>query len=147
MEVVDAFSFVVATLGEFGRYAAVHTLYRGLIQRLMLGHMLYAWRIGVSAVALVLVCGVVYANWAELGQTIIAAGAGDVRTDADAPWSGGWWSRAQFGLYFSLTTFVTLGYGDYAPAGWFKLVTGLEAFLGVPLLALFTVAWGRKMIR
>lgn len=50
-------------------------------------------------------------------------------------------------LYFSLTTFVTLGYGDFAPLGWFKLVTGLEALSGVALLALFTVAWGRKLVR
>jgi hypothetical protein len=55
--------------------------------------------------------------------------------------------RLRFGLYFSLTTFVTLGYGDYAPAGIFKLLTGLEALSGVTLLALFTVAWGRKMVR
>ncbi|MDQ7013770.1 MAG: potassium channel family protein [Planctomycetota bacterium] len=67
------------------------------------------------------------------------------------PWEGdgfaGLLGRARFGLYFSLTTFVTLGYGDYAPTGWFKLVTGFEALFGVTLLALFTVAWGRKMVR
>jgi len=42
---------------------------------------------------------------------------------------------------------VTLGYGDYAPQSWFKLVTGVQALLGVTLLALFTVAWGRKLVR
>lgn len=51
-------------------------------------------------------------------------------------------------LYLSLMTFVTLGYGDFQPAaGWLKLVTGIEGILGVTLLALFTVAWGRKMVR
>ena len=58
------------------------------------------------------------------------------------------WNSSLFApLYFSLTTFVTLGYGDFAPLGWFKLVTGVEALLGVALLALFTVAWARKMVR
>ena len=51
-------------------------------------------------------------------------------------------------LYLSLMTFVTLGYGDFQPAaGWLKLATGIEGILGVTLLALFTVAWGRKMVR
>jgi len=50
-------------------------------------------------------------------------------------------------LYFSVMSFVTLGYGDFAPVGILKLITSLEALLGVASISLFTVAWGRKMIR
>jgi len=35
------------------------------------------------------------------------------------------------GLYFSTITFTTLGYGDFSPTGWLKLLCSLEAFLGV----------------
>jgi len=61
-------------------------------------------------------------------------------------WGGGWQAVCS-SLYFSIMTFVTLGYGDFAPVGGAKIWAGLEAFLGVTLIALFTVAWGRKMIR
>lgn len=34
-------------------------------------------------------------------------------------------------LYFSTITFTTLGYGDFTPSGWLKVVTAAEAFWGV----------------
>ncbi|RZK47857.1 MAG: two pore domain potassium channel family protein [Pedobacter sp.] len=34
-------------------------------------------------------------------------------------------------LYFSTITFTTLGYGDFSPVGWLKMLSALEAFLGV----------------
>lgn len=35
------------------------------------------------------------------------------------------------GLYFSTITFTTLGYGDYSPTGWLKILCSVEAFSGV----------------
>lgn len=35
------------------------------------------------------------------------------------------------GLYFSTITFTTVGYGDLIPIGWLKILTSIEAFLGV----------------
>lgn len=35
------------------------------------------------------------------------------------------------GLYFSTITFTTLGYGDYSPTGWLKILCAIEAFSGV----------------
>lgn len=34
-------------------------------------------------------------------------------------------------LYFSTITFTTLGYGDFSPVGWLKILSAIEAFLGV----------------
>lgn len=34
-------------------------------------------------------------------------------------------------LYFSTITFTTLGYGDYSPQGWLKILAAAESFLGV----------------
>lgn len=36
-----------------------------------------------------------------------------------------------YSLYFSTTTYTTLGYGDLSPLGWLRLFTSIEAFLGV----------------
>lgn len=50
-------------------------------------------------------------------------------------------------LYFSMTTFTTLGYGDYHAVGLMRFVAGIESFLGAALISLFTVIVARKIIR
>lgn len=40
-------------------------------------------------------------------------------------------------LYFSIVTFSTVGYGDFAPQGWGRLIAGLEIIAGISLTALF----------
>ncbi len=50
-------------------------------------------------------------------------------------------------LYFSVVTFTTIGYGDYAPLGWLRAPAGLEGLLGLVLTAVFTVSFARKLIR
>jgi hypothetical protein len=34
-------------------------------------------------------------------------------------------------IYFSTITFTTLGYGDFSPTGWLKILSAIEAFTGV----------------
>lgn len=34
-------------------------------------------------------------------------------------------------FYFSTTTFTTLGYGDFSPIGWLRILSSIEAFFGV----------------
>lgn len=122
------------------RLSKLKMFFHWLVMRNMLGYLIVPMRIIMTSVLLVLTFGLVYAVFAS-DATVHFSG------DQAAPWDQSLLDRALFGLYFSLTTFVTLGYGDYAPTGLFKLLTGAEAFVGVALLALFTVAWGRKMIR
>lgn len=50
-------------------------------------------------------------------------------------------------VYFSTVTFTTLGYGDYHPVGWVKLIAAAEAFLGAVTIALLTVIFARRFIR
>lgn len=50
-------------------------------------------------------------------------------------------------FYFSAITFLTVGYGDYIPIGIFRTISAIEGFIGVFLLAYFTVAFVRKILR
>ena len=47
-------------------------------------------------------------------------------------------------FYFSTITFTTVGYGDIIPHGWLKIVAAIEAFLGIPLIALLGFVFGNK---
>lgn len=50
-------------------------------------------------------------------------------------------------LYHSAITFFTIGYGDFYPSGPLRIVCGIEGFVGVFLMAYFTVAFVRKILR
>lgn len=53
-------------------------------------------------------------------------------------------------LYFSFTTFATLGYGDlsYGPERWvMRLISTSEAWVGAVLIAAYVAVLGRKVIR
>jgi len=133
-----------------------HLIARWLIQRTLVGYLLQLHRLGVSALLVLLGFALVYKfavgpndiGHGNFPPIPIESSEGVVTdydyTDAHAYWQKDW--RNPF--YLSITTFVTLGYGDFQPAaGWLKLATALEGLIGVTLLALFTVAWGRKMVR
>jgi len=121
-----------------------------LVRRTAIGYLLQTHRIIVAGIALMIGFALIYQVF--IGPSDIGHGHfapelvnGEYRHVEAYDY---WKSDRLNPLYLSLMTFVTLGYGDFQPAaGWLKLVTGLEGLLGVTLLALFTVAWGRKMIR
>ena len=50
-------------------------------------------------------------------------------------------------LYFSLTTYTTIGYGDFHPIGSFRIFAAIEGLLGAILTSLFTVIVARRVIR
>jgi hypothetical protein len=50
-------------------------------------------------------------------------------------------------FYHSIITFFTIGYGDHYPHGAIRIVSGIEGFVGVFLMAYFTVAFVRKVLR
>ena len=112
-----------------------------LVMRNMLGYMIYPIRIATTATMFLIIATLIFGLFA--GPGTITHNRAETPDEAMQIWQ----SDPLNPLYFSLMTFVTLGYGDFAPLHWFKLLCGLEGFLGVALLALFTVAWGRKMIR
>lgn len=51
------------------------------------------------------------------------------------------------GFYHSAITFLTIGYGDFHPTGFFRWISGVEGFFGIFLTAYFTVAFVRKILR
>jgi hypothetical protein len=50
-------------------------------------------------------------------------------------------------FYHSAITFFTIGYGDHYPFGAARVVSSIEGFVGVFLMAYFTVAFVRKVLR
>ncbi len=50
-------------------------------------------------------------------------------------------------FYHSAITFFTIGYGDHFPHGSARIISSIEGFMGVFLMAYFTVAFVRKVLR
>ncbi|MGL5346525.1 MAG: ion channel [Peptostreptococcaceae bacterium] len=51
-------------------------------------------------------------------------------------------------LYFSIATFTTVGYGDITPVGEIStMLSGIEMFLGVTMVGIWTATLARKIIR
>jgi len=50
-------------------------------------------------------------------------------------------------MYYSTVTFTTVGYGDYTGVGWAKFFAAIEGFNGAFMIALFIVAFVKKMTR
>ncbi len=50
-------------------------------------------------------------------------------------------------MYHSAITFLTIGYGDIYPMGSLRLWSSIEGFLGLFLMAYFTISFARKVLR
>lgn len=51
------------------------------------------------------------------------------------------------GLYMSVITYTTVGFGDYLPLGWIRVCAILEASLGIFLAPLFLIGLTRRYLR
>lgn len=88
--------------------------------------------------------GAVYLLFSLIYMLLISLGIGDINASGGHPDSLGIVSRS---LYHSAITFFTIGYGDFFPSGPIRIVCGFEGFVGVFLMAYFTVAFVRKILR
>ncbi len=50
-------------------------------------------------------------------------------------------------LYMSMITYTTVGFGDYLPMGWTRIVAAHEALAGIFLTPLFLIALTRRYLR
>ena len=50
-------------------------------------------------------------------------------------------------FYYSAITFLTIGYGECLPYGFFKILAPIEGWTGVFMMSYFTVAFVRKILR
>ena len=57
------------------------------------------------------------------------------------------WVRFWEMAYYSAITYLTIGYGDCSPVGILRFISGFEGFIGVFMMAYFTVAFARKVLR
>ncbi len=57
------------------------------------------------------------------------------------------WEKVIDSFYFSSVTFLTIGYGECTPTGFFKIIAPLEGWTGVFMMSYFTVAFVRKILR
>jgi hypothetical protein len=113
-----------------------------LIWRNCLGYLVRPIRPLVTAILVILLGSVIYALGVSNDTIHYHGTLADDQTVMDI-WNG----TALTPLYFSLTSFMTLSYGGFAPTGWLRIVVGIQALFGVSLIVLFTLSWGRKMIR
>lgn len=136
---------------------AVSLLWDWIVLKWFLGYGVYASRVVATGIILILLYPVVY--W-----SFIAFGHGTLLTDCNVSVLE---VRIDNGIscdemtiqrrtridaflqlvYFSGVTFTTLGYGDYRPGGWLRLVAVSEALLGAATIALLTVIFARKFLR
>ena len=56
-------------------------------------------------------------------------------------------SMVKRSFYHSAITFLTIGYGDYYPSGHIRWLSSLEGWVGLFMMAYFTVAFVRKILR
>lgn len=54
------------------------------------------------------------------------------------------WTEA---LYMSIITFATVGYGDFLPLGWVRMLASFEALMGIFLMPLFLITLSRRYLR
>jgi len=87
----------------------------------------WPWLIFVWCFTTIFVCSLAYYRWGK-----IVTHDGKVVTEYLKK------------LYFSGVTFTALGYGDYSPEGWARILSFFEAFLGVFFIALFVFSFARK---
>ena len=111
------------------------------VMKWCLGYGIYCKRILITGLAAIFVFAGLYS---------LAAGPETIKylnDDFVVPAEGNWKTSGFHPLYFSVITFATIGYGDFAPLGWLRWLAGIEGLLGLLLMAVFTVCYARKLIR
>jgi hypothetical protein len=94
-------------------------------------------RVIISIIAVLLFFSGIYSIFTLLG-------IGDVIAASDLAVNPGLFLRS---VYICIITFFTIGYGDFIPIGYSRVISSLLGFFGVFLMSYFTVAFVRKILR
>lgn len=94
-------------------------------------------RVIISIVAVLFCFSGVYSVFTLLG-------IGDVIAASDLAINPGLFLRS---AYICIITFFTIGYGDFIPIGYSRVISSMLGFFGVFLMSYFTVAFVRKILR
>ena len=104
------------------------------------------WRVLAVQALVIVLCAALYPVTGGIQETSLdQTVAFRVADPSTAP--SNWILRVFFkSLYFSVVTFATLGYGDIQPIGfWARMIAGMEALLGVLLMALLVFVLTRSV--
>lgn len=105
-------------------------------------------QIFVSAGVLILACGLLYPFVGGFESSANDAAYRIPLTDAYRVFSLDGAETLLQGIYFSIITFTTIGYGDLYPTGvGSKVLVGFESLAGAILIALFVFVLGRQVAR
>lgn len=127
-------------------HSLVHFIWRGIFihffwEELVLGLYLgYGERPGrVLFVAIVILLGAALAYW--LGGNFV------LDPKASPPLTGH--PEIQDAMYYSLVSFVALGYGSWAlqPVGWSQWVGAIESVLGIFSVVFFSITFAQRITR
>lgn len=114
--------------------------------RWLMGYGHNPWRVLAASLLLIVVCAGLYPLTGGVQETGVERTITYTLEDpTDAP---RWWVASVFlrSLYFSVTTFATLGYGDFQPIGGMaRALAGAEALVGGLLMALLVVVLFRRI--
>ncbi len=106
-----------------------------LIYRKVFGYGVKPMNMVFTIVAVILVCSVLFCCAYYTGKITSDSGP--------SPFISAFLN----GLYFSVITFATVGYGDLSPTGWAAGLAMVEGLLGVALNAILVVLISRKLTR
>jgi hypothetical protein len=94
-------------------------------------------RVIVSIIAVLLIFSGFYSIFNLLG-------IGDVVAASDLATDPGLFLKS---AYITIITFFTIGYGEFIPLGYSRIISSMLGFFGVFLMSYFTVAFVRKILR
>jgi len=114
---------------------------RASVARLTLLYGESPWRVLSASLAVILFSGMIY----PLGG--FRSGSSTTPELMKATSFGEWLTMLPDGIYFSTLTFTTLGFGDFQPAGWGRILATGETAIGATLLALLVFVLGRRAAR
>jgi hypothetical protein len=113
-----------------------------VISRIIIGDGIWLRYPFISAFVIIMVFGLAYAGF--FSNEIVTSGPNNtINSLSMFPLI----ERIGTGIYFSAITFATVGFGDWHPVAFARLIAACEGLLGMVIMAALTVVLVRRVIR